>query len=180
MIENKPPEPWYSFLMEIDRNLSNETQVHCLGGFVVTVIYGAERSTIDIDALPLVQRDSIIWEFAGRGSDLHKRHRVYLDRVSIAPLPENYEDRITEVFSGVFKSLRLYVLDPYDIALAKIERNTARDRQDVLHLARVVPFNLEVLKQRYTDELRVYLGNPDREDLTLKLWIEMIEEDRQQ
>jgi hypothetical protein len=50
----------------------------------------------------------------------------------------------------------------------------------VLHLARVVPFNLEVLKQRYTDELRVYLGNPDREDLTLKLWIEMIEEDRQQ
>jgi hypothetical protein len=88
--------------MEIDRNLSNETQVHCLGGFVVTVIYGAERSTIDIDALPLVQRDSIIWEFAGRGSDLHKRHRVYLDRVSIAPLPENYEDRITEVFSGVF------------------------------------------------------------------------------
>ena len=79
-----------------------------------------------------------------------------------------------------FKSLRLYVLDPYDIALAKIERNTARDRQDVLHLARVVPFNLEVLKQRYTDELRVYLGNPDREDLTLKLWIEMIEEDRQQ
>jgi len=32
---------------------------------------------------------------------------------------------------------------------------------------------------RYHDELRVYLGNPNREDLTLKLWIEMIQETRQ-
>jgi hypothetical protein len=37
-----------------------------------------------------------------------------------------------------------------------------------------VPFDLTVLSRRYHDELRVYLGNPDREDLTLKLWVEMI------
>lgn len=176
MNDGRPPEPWYSFLKEIDRHVNDETRVHCLGGFVVTVIYGAERSTIDIDALPLVQRDSTIWEFAGRGSELHKRHHVYLDRVGIAPLPENYEDRLTEVFSRLFRCLRVFVLDPYDLALAKIERNTARDRQDVLFLARVVPFDLDVLRQRYHDELRFYLGNPDREDLTLNLWIEMIEE----
>lgn len=176
MNEDRPPEPWYSFLKDVDRHLTDETQVHCLGGFVVTVIHGAERSTIDIDALPLVQRDSTIWEFAGRGSELHKRHQVYLDRVGIAPLPENYEARLTEVFSGVFEYLRLFALDPYDIALAKIERNTARDRQDVLYLARAVPLAPDVLRQRYQDEMRVYLGNPDREDLTLKLWIDMIEE----
>jgi hypothetical protein len=35
------------------------------------------------------------------------------------------------------------------------------------------------MKQRYTDELRVYLGNPEREDLTLNLWLEMIEESRE-
>ena len=176
MSENRPPEPWYSFLQEIDDLLDEETEVHCLGGFVVTVIYGSDRSTVDLDALSLVRGNSPLWEFAGRGSDLHKKCGVYLDRVGIAPLPENYEDRLTVLFGGLFKRLRLLALDPYDLALAKIERNSARDREDVKHLARVVPFDLEILKQRYYEELRVYLGNPDREDLTLKLWTEMIEE----
>jgi len=38
--------------------------------------------------------------------------------------------------------------------------------------------DLKVLEQRYKDELRWQLGNPDREDLTLKLWMEMIIEER--
>ena len=67
---------------------------------------------------------------------------------------------------------------PYDLALSKLERNIQRDRDDVRHLARSVPLDLEVLKERYEKELRWQLGNPEREDLTLKLWIEMIEEDR--
>jgi hypothetical protein len=44
-------------------------------------------------------------------------------------------------------------------------------------LARSIPLDLEILKERYEKELRWQLGNPEREDLTLKLWIEMIEED---
>lgn len=35
-----------------------------------------------------------------------------------------------------------------------------------------------VLKDRYEKELRPDLGNPRREDLTLRLWIEAIEEER--
>ena len=46
------------------------------------------------------------------------------------------------------------------------------------HLARTIPFDLETLKDRYLNELRPLLGNPDREDLTMRLWIEAIEEDR--
>jgi hypothetical protein len=37
---------------------------------------------------------------------------------------------------------------------------------------------LKTLKERYEKELRWQLGNPQREDLTLKLWTEMIEEER--
>ena len=72
----------------------------------------------------------------------------------------------------------LLALDPYDLALTKLERNIERDRSDVRYLARSVPFDLAVLKERYLTELRPYLGNPKREDLTLKLWIEAIEEER--
>ena len=64
------------------------------------------------------------------------------------------------------------------MALAKIERNIQRDRDDVKYLAKIVPFDLEILKNRYETELRPILGNPKREDLTLKLWIEAIEEER--
>jgi len=44
------------------------------------------------------------------------------------------------------------------------------------YLARTVPFDVEVLKERYQKELRWQLGNPERENLTLRLWIEAIEE----
>jgi hypothetical protein len=67
-------------------------------------------------------------------------------------------------------------LDPYDIALSKLERNSQKDRDDVRHLSRTVPFNLATLQQRYETELRWQLGRPDREDLTMKLWTEMLSE----
>lgn len=176
MSKDKPPEPWFSFLSDIDAFLTEETHFHLLGGFVVTVIYGAARTTADLDAVATVQKDPRLLAYAGQGSPLHLKHKVYLDPVGVAPLPENYEDRLTEIFPNTFTRLRLLALDAYDIALTKIERNTERDREDVKHLARVVPFDLEILKQRYHDELRVYLGNPVREDLTLRLWFAMIEE----
>jgi len=172
-------EPWLSFLREIDTHLNEETHLHCFGGFVVTVVYGSTRETSDIDSLALVRHPADLYQLAGIGSGLFKRYGLYLDPVGIATLPENYEERLTEIFPDTFDRLRLFALDPYDLALAKIERNADIDRQDILHLARVVPFDLEILQRRYHDELRVYLGNPDREDLTLKLWIEMIEEERQ-
>ena len=82
------------------------------------------------------------------------------------------------MFQGTFQHLRLMALDPYDLALTKLERNIERDRNDVRYLARTIPFELDLLRERYESEMRPYLGNPKREDLTLQLWIEAIEEDR--
>jgi len=69
-------------------------------------------------------------------------------------------------------------LNPYDLALTKLERNIERDRNDIRYLARTILFDLEILKERYQIELRPCLGNPKREDLTLQFWIDSIEEDR--
>jgi hypothetical protein len=68
--------------------------------------------------------------------------------------------------------------DPYDLALSKLERDSQKDRDDVRYLGRTIPLDLEILRNRYDKEMRWQLGVPQREDLTLKLWIEMIEEDR--
>ncbi len=173
-------EPWKSFFAAIDETLDEEIRLEILGGFVVTIFYNAPRTTADVDivsVIPNTQTRNLI-EISGEGSPLHKKHGVYLDRVGIATLPENYQDRLTEIFADSFQNLKFLALDPYDIALAKIERNIDRDREDVKFLAKAVPFDLRILEERYFKELRPLLGIPEREDLTLRLWTGMIEEER--
>jgi hypothetical protein len=174
------PEPWASFLSQVDDVLSEDVELHCLGGFVVTMLYGLRRSTADVDVLAVTGRSAwrYLADLAGKGAELHRKCGIYLDFVTMATVPEDYDQRLTEMFPETFRRLRLLALDPYDLALAKLERNIQRDRDDVKHLARIIPFDLDTLKDRYLKELRPLLGNPDREDLTLRLWVEAIEEDR--
>jgi hypothetical protein len=146
----------------------------------MTVLYGLARTTADVDVLNLVPREQagIICKLAREGNPLHRKYGIYLEIVGVANVPEDYETRLTEMFPGVFRNLHLMALDPYDLALSKLERNNQRDRDDVKYLARTVPFDLAVLKERYEKELRGRLGNPTREDLTMTLWLEAIGEER--
>ena len=148
------PEPWHSFLGELDANLSYDLHFHCMGGFVVSVLYGSSRPTADIDVLVVVpagEQFRLLTVKGGRGSPLHKRYGVYLDVVAIAQVPEDYETRMTEMFPGTFEHLRLFALDPYDLALSKLERNIQRDRDDVRYLARTFPLDLAILHERYPE-----------------------------
>ena len=173
-------EPWRSFLTQVDTSLKEEVVLHCFGGFVVTTLYGLARATADVDVMMIAPGSAgrHLLGLAGKGSELHRKCGLYLDFVTIASVPEDYDQRLTEMFPKGLKHLRLFALDPYDVALAKLERNIQRDRDDVKHLARTVPFDMNVLQDRYNKELRPYLGNPTREDLTLRLWQEAIEEER--
>jgi hypothetical protein len=173
-------EPWRSFLSEIDAALEEKTSFHCIGGFVVTMLYGLERTTADVDVISIIPRDPDLKlvSLAGKGSALQKKYRICLDNVTVAKLPIDYDERLTEMFPGAFSRLRLFAVDPYDLALSKIERNLERDQDDVMYLARTIPLDIDILRKRYIEELRPDLFVPEREDLTLKLWIEMIEEDR--
>lgn len=169
----EPPEPWRSFFADVDARLSENVHLHCCGGFVVTQLYGVARTTSDVDFLgvvPNVWRNLI--EIAGKGSALHRKHKVYLDAVTVATPPENYEERLVPMFPGTWAHLRLDALAAHDLALSKLERNLDRDRDDIQRLAHAGHLKPEILKQRYYDELRPNLGNQDRHDLTLQLWLE--------
>jgi hypothetical protein len=174
------PETWRSFLRELDSAVAEEVRLDCIGGFAITMVYGFSRSTGDLDVFEIAPAEigQGLLELGKQGGPLYKKYHIYLDHVGVAHVPEDYQDRLTEIFPGVFKHLRLFALDPYDLALSKLERNIQRDRDDVKHLARTIPLDLEVLKARYQKELRWQLGNPEREDLTLRLWIEAIEEEK--
>ena len=173
-------EPWLSFLDELDNIATSTVRLDCIGGFVVTMLYGLDRPTGDVDVLEIAPRSAAeaFAEVARLGGALYKKYGIYLDSVTVVQPPYEYESRLREMFTGVFRHLRLMAMDPYDLALTKLERNIERDRNDVRYLARTIPFDLDLLRERYETEMRPYLGNPKREDLTLQLWIEAIEEDR--
>ena len=96
-----------------------------------------------------------------------------------APIPvETYDERLTTVLDGTFENLQLRIFERHDLVLAKIVRNNDRDRADVAAIAGGPGLDIEVLRTRYLEELRPKLGRPEREDLTLQLWIEIIEETR--
>jgi hypothetical protein len=180
MLEPALPEPWYSFLVELDQAIGEPLRLDCMGGFVMTMLYGMDRATGDVDVLEVAPHSlaNRILQLGAMGGELSRKHRVYLEKVSVAAVPENYAERLTEMFPGALKNIQLMALDAYDLALSKLERNVQKDRDDIRHLARSIPLSLGVLSERYYTELRWQLGNPDREDLTLQLWIAAIEEER--
>ena len=90
------PEPWLSFLRELDSAASEEVRLDCMGGFVVTMVYGFSRPTGDLDVLEIAPMDAgrAMLELGMQGGALHKKYKIYLDHVGVAHVPESYEDRI--------------------------------------------------------------------------------------
>lgn len=54
MRHNLPLEPWQRFLSELDEPLTGSVELHCIGGFVVSLLYGMPRPTADMDFLTIV------------------------------------------------------------------------------------------------------------------------------
>jgi hypothetical protein len=97
------------------------------------------------------------------------------DVLDVAPIAAG---RLATV-AGKVHRLRIIALDPYDVALAKLCRNDDRDYEDVMHLARAIPFDLELLEHRYESELRPYIiGNKADSQYNIQSWLEDIREER--
>ena len=47
--EPDPPLPWSAFLDELDQAISEPIELHCIGGFVVSLLCGLPRPTGDVD-----------------------------------------------------------------------------------------------------------------------------------
>ncbi len=168
------PEPWRSFFDDLDEALTEPVALHCFGGFVLIHAYGVARTTNDIDFISLVPSPMrrTLSELGGKGSELHKKHRIYLDPVTVATAPDGYEDRLRPMFEGRWQKVTLQALEPHDLALAKLTRNIERDRDDIQRLARAGFLDRATLQTRYREELRSYLPNEASHDLTLELWME--------
>lgn len=85
MPRKRPPEPWNSFLADIDQTLDHPVVLNCIGGFAIAMLYGLPRPTIDVGCLSVVPVEETValQSLAGEASALHKKHGVYLQHVGI-------------------------------------------------------------------------------------------------
>jgi hypothetical protein len=169
-----PKQLWIDFFHAIDMQLGEPVQLHLIGGFVMTFVHDAPRYTADVDCVAVVpsRQTMHLLEVAGRGSILATKMNVHLEFVTVSDLPDEYESRLVPVLDGKFKMLRLMALDPYDILLSKLGRNSGKDRADVEYLAQHLSLRCGILTERFEEEMRSWIPNPERHALTIKLWCE--------
>jgi Nucleotidyltransferase of unknown function (DUF6036) len=162
------PRPWPAFLADVDQSLSEPVELHCVGGFVLTAVYGIPRSTADIDYIAVVPQQAIedLERIAGRDSALAKKHKVWVQLVGVADYPENYDSRLTTLPLGL-KKLTLRTFGPYDLILSKLTRNSDKDMEDVRALAQKLNLKFDVLMKRFQTEMTV--PNRARHEQTLNV-----------
>ena len=100
--EPEVPSPWGDFLHELDDGLSKPVELHCIGGFVISLLYGLPRPAGYVDYVTAIPRYRMeeLEKLAGRESALASKHKVYLQHVAVAAIPENYESRLSEIVPG--------------------------------------------------------------------------------
>jgi len=168
------PTSWAAFLDELNSLVPEPVALHCIGGFVLTLFYGLPRTTGDIDYYTAIPADLDLDTMAGQGSALHEKYKVWLHRVGVANLPEDYATRLSEMAPGQFKRLTILVPDAYDCILSKLERASPKDRDDADYLFRSQKLDARVLRDRYRNELRDHLvGKIEWHNQTLELSIDI-------
>ncbi len=114
-----------------------------------------------------------VGELAGKGSPLEKKHRVCIDHVGVANYPDHYESRLVRVFP-VWSKVRLWALEPHDLALTKLERSNDRDIRDGMSLAQAGLIDRATLISRFETEFEPYITErtPTWNRSTLKMWVD--------
>jgi hypothetical protein len=134
-----PPLPWSAFLDELDQPLSEPIALHCIGGFVVSLLYGLPRPTGDIDYIAAIPRHRLqqLEDLAGRGSKLEAKYKVHLQHVTVATMPEDYEARLREGFRCDSKSSgclrRTHTISSYPNSSGTVRRTKAMSNTSLRH-----------------------------------------------
>ncbi len=133
-----------SILTTLGEHVPPASRLFLLGGSALTLL-GSQRPSLDIDFI---------------GDDVHPNelHRTIMDKAKemqlqidivpidrFIPLPDGNEQR--SIYIGQFGNLEVYVMDPYSIALSKLDRGLFTDFDDIIFLIKNDYITLEELIQ---------------------------------
>jgi hypothetical protein len=127
-------------LQTLDRHLRGPGTVRLLGGAALTLGYGLDRTTEDVDLLQDDAEVRVLIDAADFGEALHATNTeleprgLYLTHIwgpEQLILAEGWRDRCREVPLAGLKRLRLQTLGPADLAISKLARADAGDLKDI-------------------------------------------------
>lgn len=128
------------FLNDIDLFLApvaqgEQLKLYHIGRSSLVWNYGFAFATYDIDFLlpnDAERLAQIALDHFGHGTTKAKEFGIYLDLVdsSFPPTPPGYKKRATEIEYS-WTVLRLFQLEPNDLAVTKLRRFAPKDREDI-------------------------------------------------
>jgi hypothetical protein len=157
------------FVKAVDRNLKQPASLFIIGSAAATLAYDAAMRTADIDVEKVIEgHDQDVLEAAH-----HAREEtglgVAISPVTVASLPENYQDRVREIRSLRLYKLKLFVPDRYDLALSKAMRGHPHDLEAIEGMHRSRPLVQKKLVDRFEAELMNIVGAGDRRIICLNM-----------
>jgi hypothetical protein len=132
------------FLARLGSRYPKQATLYLLGGSAL-ILLGSSRDTLDIDYVGNdIQKDDfqILIEEIATELEL-ETEPVPIER--FIPLPEGNEQR--NIHIGQFGNVNAYIIDPYSIALSKVDRGFETDLEDLIFLIQHNQINMEELEQ---------------------------------
>jgi hypothetical protein len=159
------------FLGALDDELEAPLDVILIGGSAAALAYQASRTTLDIDTWN-APFDALVQEIprARERSGLP----VPVEHAAVADAPYNFEERLQPLeLPGVTK-LRLRVPEKHDLVLMKMIRGYEHDLETAREIHVEHRLDLDVLLERYTQEMSHVVGDPHTLDLKLLALVERL------
>ena len=140
-----------------------------IGRSALVLHFSMPSSTKDFDVVSMDQGalEERAVQMFGKTSAQAERLALYLETVpqGLPPIPQNFRTRCTEV-SGPWRIIRLWRLEPHDLAATKLKCFRPQDREDLRFLCDEGVLRADALKQSLesaflwtTEEA----GDPDRD-----------------
>lgn len=130
-----------------------------------------ERGTKDSDILEAaslkVETKVRLLHLAGHGTDLHRRHRVYLEFVApgIPFLPQNPLFHLVDDLNEELHHFEIEVLDVADVVVSKLKRFHANDVSDIEAMVDLEKVDHARMIERFRAAVETYAMDARAEDL---------------
>ncbi len=130
-----------------------------------------ERGTKDSDILEAatlkVEVKDRLLHLAGNGTDLHRRHRVYLEFVAhgIPFLPQNPLFHLVDDLNEELGHFEIEVLDVADVVVSKLKRFHANDVSDIEAMVDLEKVGHARMIERFRAAVETYAMDARAEDL---------------
>jgi hypothetical protein len=148
-------------LTSLGKQVPPASRLFLLGGSALTLL-GSTRPSLDIDFFgDDIQPNELHRKILEKAKELKLQvEAVPLDK--FIPLPDGNEER--SIYIGQFANLEIYIVDPYSIALSKVDRGLFTDFDDVVFLidnGYISIEKLESIVQNSVSKARKFDLHPD-------------------